>query len=309
MVNIRTQPGIAFWKHAAFCAFALALSAVPLGAQRGGGSGASRGSTGAAPSGNSGVPTYQPGVQPNTQTNMDPDAPMTTTQPLPKAVIVEDETCLPWNLSDVRGATVSAIRLGVPSKARNEYNKACDAFKKKELPAAEQHVRGAIQDYSNYVAAWVMLGQVLQDEQKMAEAHDACSQALSVDPTYLPPYLCMADLLDRQSQWDDLVALSDRFSGLNLVGDRYAYYYRAEAFFHTSKLSEAQKNASKALAIDDEHHLPDLYFLLAQIYGKQGDVVDAAAQVREFLKFSNNRLEKDAAKQYLSELQSQQTAK
>jgi len=90
----------------------------------------------------------------------------------------------------MRGATVSAIRLGVPSKARSDYEKACGAFKKKKFTEAEQHVRVAIEKYSNYQAAWVMLGQVLQDEQKMNEAHDACLQALSVDPTYLPPYLC-----------------------------------------------------------------------------------------------------------------------
>lgn len=222
---------------------------------------------------------------------------------------VEDEACLPWDLSDVRGATVSAMRLGVPSKARKEFDKACGALKKKKLPEAERNARDAIQKYSKYLAAWVILGQILEDEQKMNEAHDACSQAMSLDATYLPPYLCLADLLERQNQWGDLLTLSDRFAGLNLVGDRYAYYFRAEAYFHTYKLTEAQKNATEALAIDEEHHLPDLFFLLARIYGQQGDVFDAAAQVRQFLKISKSGQDKDAARQYLSELQSQQTAK
>jgi tetratricopeptide (TPR) repeat protein len=305
MLVTRGQPRIAFWRHVAFCALTLAMSSVPLRAQRGGAAGASRGSVGGTENGNFGGSPTQPAAQPNSQ----PGVPTPSIEPLPKPEIVEDETCLPWNLSDVRGATVSAMRLGVPSKARSEYDKACDAFKKKKLPEAEQHVRGAIQKYSNYVAAWVMLGQVLQDEQKMGEAHDACSQAITVDPTYLPPYLCLADLLQRQNQWDGLLALSDRFSGLTLVGDRYAYYFRATAYFHTYKLPEAQKNASEALAIDEEHHLPGVYFLLAQIYGQQGDVTDAAAQVRQFLKFSNSGEEKDAARQYLSELQSQQSEK
>ena len=66
----------------------------------------------------------------------------------------------------MRGATVSAIRLGVPGKARSQYEKACDAFKKKKMTEAEQHVRDAIQKYPKYPAAWVMLGQVLQDEQR-----------------------------------------------------------------------------------------------------------------------------------------------
>jgi tetratricopeptide (TPR) repeat protein len=230
-------------------------------------------------------------------------------EPLPKPVVIEDETCLPWDLPDMRGATVSAIRLGVPSKARNDYEKACGAFKRKKLPEAEQHVRDAIQKYSNYGAAWVMLGQVLQDEQKMNEARDACSQALSVDPSYLPPYLCLAGLLDRENQWGDLLTLSGRFLGMNPVADRYAYYYRAIAHFHLYNLPEAQKNVLQAIAIDSEHHQPGLYFLSAQIYGEQGDVDDAAAQIRQFLKLSNGRQDKDAAKRYLAELQLKQNAK
>ena len=74
-------------------------------------------------------------------------------------------------------------------------------------------------------------------------------------------------------------------------------------------LPSAQKNASQAIAIDTEHHQPGLYFLLAQIYGEQGDVADAAIQIRQFLKYNNFRQDKDAAKAYLAKLQSQQAAK
>ena len=42
-------------------------------------------------------------------------------QPFPKATVVEDETCLPWAISAVRGATVSVARLAVPSKARKDF--------------------------------------------------------------------------------------------------------------------------------------------------------------------------------------------
>jgi len=313
MVLFRNKPGIACLKRVVFWALAIALSAVPIRAQKGsppsggaGGAGGSRGSSGAPPprSSRPDVSITQPGM-PNTQPGVF-SPPM---EPLPKPMVVEDETCLPWDLPDIRGATVSAIRLGVPSKARNEYEKACGAFKRKKLPEAEQHVRDAIDKYSNYLAAWVMLGQVLQGEQKMKEAHDACSQALSVDPTYLPPYLCIAGLLERENQWGELLTVSGRFLGMNLVGDRYAYYYSAIAHFHLYDLPEAQKSVLRAIAIDSEHHQPGLYFLLAQIYGEQGDVANASAQIKQFLKYNNVRQDKDAAKQYLAKLQSQQTPK
>ena len=154
-----------------------------------------------------------------------------------------------------------------------------------------------------------MLGQVLQDEQKMDEAHDACSKPLSADPTYLPPYLCLAGLLDREKKWDDLLTWCDRFLGMNPAGDLYARYYRGLALFHLHNFPEAQKSVVQAIANDNEHHQPGLNFLLAQIYGEQGDLADATLQIRQFLKFSNSRQDKDSARQYLSELQSKLNTK
>jgi len=204
---------------------------------------------------------------------------------------------------------VSAVRLGVPGKARSQYQKACGAFKNKKLDEAEQRVRDAIQKYPKYPAAWVMLGEVLQDEQKLDDAHDACSQPLAVDPGYLPPYLCLAGLLNEEKKWDDLVALSDRFAGLSLTGDKYANYYRAIALLHLHNLPEAQKSALKCIAMDTEHHQPAFFFLLAQIYGEQGDLGDAALQINQYIKFARSKQDKDTAKEYLSELQSQQNTK
>jgi hypothetical protein len=310
MIALLNQPGIVRLRPVAFWALAIALSALPIRAQKGGppggGSGGSRGTPGGGTSGRPVPPPIQPGwTRPNSQ----PEVLISTPEPLAKPVVVEDEACLPWDLPEVRGATVSAIRLGVPAKARSQYEKACGSFKKKKLTEAEQHARDAIQKYSNYSAAWVMLGQVLQDEQKMDEAHEACSKPISVDPTYLPPYLCLAGLLNLEKKWDDLLAWSDRFLGVNPAGDMYADYYRGLSLFHLHKLPEAQKSVLAAIAIDSEHHQPGLYFLLAQTYGEQGDVVDATLQVQQFVKFSTSKQDKDDAREYLSELQSHQNTK
>jgi tetratricopeptide (TPR) repeat protein len=310
MAVIRIQSRIACLKPVALWTLAIVLFVLPIRAQKGtpptGGSGG--GSRGTPGGGTSSRPVFVP-IQPRTEPNTEPRVILPTTEPLPKPVVAEDESCLPWALPDVRGATVSAVRLGVPSKARSQYEKACGAFKKKKLTEAEQHARDAIQMYSNYPAAWVMLGEVLQDEQKMDEAHDACSRPLTVDPTYLPPYLCLAGLLDREKKWGDLLTWSDRFAGLNPAGNRYAYYYRGLALFRLHNLPEAQKSIVQAIASDSEHHPPGLNFLLAQIYAEQGDLVDATFQIQQFLKLSNSRQDKDSAKAYLSDLQSRLNAK
>jgi hypothetical protein len=65
----------------------------------------------------------------------------------------------------------------------------------------------------------------------------------------------------------------------------------------------------QAVALDAEHHQPGLNFLLAQIYGQQRDLADATLQIQQFLKYSKSKQNKDSAREYLSELQSQLNAK
>jgi len=80
--------------------------------------------------------------------------------------MIDSESCNSWTESGVHSPTVSAKRLAVPNKATSEYQKACGAFKGKRFMDAEEHLRKAIEAYPDYPAAWVVLGQVLESENK-----------------------------------------------------------------------------------------------------------------------------------------------
>jgi tetratricopeptide (TPR) repeat protein len=226
--------------------------------------------------------------------------------PLPKPSVTEDETCMPWSLSQIRGATVSVVRLQVPDKARSEYEKGCGDFRKKKMADAEQHVRSAIEKYSNYVAAWVMLGQVLAAQQEADKAHEACSHANAADPTYLPPYLCLAEIDARSGNWEEILNVTKASLVLNPVGDVYANFYRAMAFFNLNRLPEAEKSALEAEGVDPEHKQAPVHYLLAQIYEAKGDLASAMAEVKQFMKISPDKQKVEEAKQYLAKLQAQQ---
>jgi len=290
------------WKQVTFLAVAFSFAVGPVLAQRS--DGGMRSGGGGAPSGGnaptlSGAPEL--GTQPMSQPGM--MQPLIGDSSMPRAQIVEDENCLPWALSSIRGATVSVMRLQVPDKARSEYDKACSDFRKKKFAEAEEHIRGAIEKYSNYVAAWVMMGQVLEAEQQVDKAHDACSHASAADPTYLPPYICLAELDTRSGHWDELLNVTNSALGLNPVGDMYAYFYRATAFFNTNKLPEAERSALMAEGMDRDHRQPTIHYLLAHIYEAKGDIASATAEAKQYLKFNQDKLKADQAKQYLAKLQ------
>lgn len=71
--------------------------------------------------------------------------------------------------------------------------------------------------------------------------------------------------------------------------------------------TEAKKSALQAVEIDVTHNEPSFYFLLAQIYKREGDSANAIAQLRQFLKHSTDRRQEDAAKRLLGKLESQQS--
>jgi tetratricopeptide (TPR) repeat protein len=220
-----------------------------------------------------------------------------------------DEKCFPWNLSQVRVSAVSVTRLKVPSKARDQFEKACDAFNKNKFAEAEQHARSAIDKFTDYSAAWVMLGVILEEQNKGQEARDACSHAATIEATYLPAYLCSAELSARTREWDRVLSLSEIALGLKSEGDSFAYYYRAMAYLHLDNLVEAKKSALQAAGIDRNHDDPSLHLLLAEVYEREGDNANAVAQLQQFLKRPTDRHQEAVAKQFLAKLESLQATK
>jgi tetratricopeptide (TPR) repeat protein len=199
--------------------------------------------------------------------------------------------------------SVSVTSLQIPSKAQKEYEEACAALKNKKLPEAEQHLHKATKINPNYVAGWVMLGQILETRQQTAGARDACSRASGADPSYLPAYLCLAEIAGREQEWNEVLNLTRRAFELDPVNDAYAYFFSAIAYFNLNQLPEAENNALKAEVIDRNHYEPLLQFLLAQIYEAKHDSVDAASHLREYLKLAPDFQDSDNLKKDLAEAQ------
>jgi tetratricopeptide (TPR) repeat protein len=183
---------------------------------------------------------------------------------------------------------VPSANLQAPAKAKKEYSAACASLKDQKYDAAEDHLRKALKQEPHFLAAWVTLGQLLAGRQRSDEARTACSQALSVDPGYLPPYLCLTDIAARSEAWDEALQLSARALELEPRNDFIAYGYNAAAYLNLHKLPEAERSALRALEIDKNNADPRVHFLLAQIYEAKKDLVNEAAQLREYLKFADS---------------------
>ena len=227
--------------------------------------------------------------------------PVFSNEPALKSQGKEDESCFPWDISQVRGATVSVIRLMIPLNARREFAKACQDFNKQKLAEAEQHVRNAIGNDGKYVAAWVMLGEILVALRKDEEAQAACLRANGIDSTYLPPYICLAEIDLRVGHWEEALNVTKAALGLNPTGDSYAYVYRAIADLELNRLAEAEQCAIEAIAVVGQRDAA-AHYLLANIYEAEGKRGAAASEVRSFLKINRDKQKDQQGKRYLASL-------
>jgi tetratricopeptide (TPR) repeat protein len=215
------------------------------------------------------------------------------------------ESCSLWAVVGAQGATVSAARLQVPGKAKDEYRKACGDLKGNKPSSAEEHLRKAVRDYPQYTDAWVLLGQVLAAAKRIEDARGACSQASSVDSDYAPAYLCLAEVSAQQQKWDQTLDLAEHALALDRVENVYGHFYSAMAEFHLSDLPAAERNALQTIDADRLHRVPQAHLLLAQIYGARHNLPDAAAQLRAYLKVAPNSPDSAGVRKSLAELEGQ----
>jgi tetratricopeptide (TPR) repeat protein len=214
-----------------------------------------------------------------------------------------DDSCLLPPLNLTTAPVVSAGQLQIPAKAKQKYLKACAALKNQKTTDAEKYLRSAVQAFPKYAVAWVTLGQLLAAQQRTEEARSACLQGSTVDSSYVPAYLCLADIAVRAHDWDEVLKLSTHALELDPGNNAVAYEYHAAANLNLRNLVEAEKSGLRALEIDKDHREPRVYFVLAQIYEAKHEPANEAAQLREYLKYATNPDDVAMVKQYLSELE------
>jgi tetratricopeptide (TPR) repeat protein len=220
-------------------------------------------------------------------------------------LIGQGGNCFLPPLNGLDRSSVGVTDLQAPSKAQREEMEGCAALRNNKAVEAEAHLRKAVKEWSKYSAPWVVLGQILEAQQKLDRAYDACSKPLTDDPKYLPAYLCMADVSAHSEKWNQVLQLSNRALELDPSNNAVAYDYNAAANLHLHRLPEAEKSALKALEIDKNNTDPRVHFLLAQIYAAQGDREKEAAQLREYLKFASDPNDVAMVKGYLTKLEAQ----
>ncbi len=117
----------------------------------------------------------------------------------------EESNCFLPPLDRIHNLTIGIAALEMRKKARGEYEKVCDALSERKFEQAEKTLRKATEKYPDYSALWVLLGQVLENRQQLQDAREACGHASPANSSYLPGYLCLADIASRSGDWSEVL--------------------------------------------------------------------------------------------------------
>jgi tetratricopeptide (TPR) repeat protein len=211
-------------------------------------------------------------------------------------------------MSPVVSGVVSVDRLDVSVGARQSFSEACAAVLKKDFSAAQHELNQTIKLAPKLAPAWVLLGQTQKEQKKMAQALESCMQAQSIDSSYLPAYLCLADLAAHQNNWARTAELTNQALAMHPVRAPGAYYLNALADFYLGQASLAEKSALQALKDSGPEQKPPLHWLLAKIYEARGDRAAEADQLREYLKVAPKAPDAPTVRQILKQIESQGTS-
>jgi tetratricopeptide (TPR) repeat protein len=208
-------------------------------------------------------------------------------------------------VSSGAGNSISAIALKAPKDARAEYDKGREDFSKKKYDDAEKHLAKAVDKYPQYASAYDLRGRVQRAMQKNDEAEKSFRSAIDADKEYVPPYLHLAALQASRGKWDDVVQFSDQAIKLDDRSYAEPYYFNAVAHLKLNQVAEAQKNLTKLLEVDKEHHFPKGDLMLGNILRAQGDKAAAIGHFQNYIRYEPVAADAARVKAFLQEYENE----
>ncbi len=208
--------------------------------------------------------------------------------------------------SDGSGSTISVVRLRVPDKARDRYNKAVQAFTRGKLDQAEKAIGQSLAIDAENPEALTLRGMIgLRNGNAVAALGDF-QRSIDIDPSYEPAYTAMSSVLNSQGRYDEAARTTERAVAIN-PNAWQGYFEMAKAMLGKGLYQKALEIANKAEALAPTGvagvHLLKAYALLPLKLYK-----DAGNELQAFLKHAPKNQDMSGVKMLLAKVQAAEEA-
>ena len=195
---------------------------------------------------------------------------------------------------------VPAVRLNIPHKAKDEYNKAEKALKKNDAQAAELHLKQAIGLYPNYDLAYFALGKLELDAGLRDPAKAYFEQAVKLNDAFTEAQRELAKILLAEKNYTAaepalLAALRSE------PGDLWTLSFAALAELELGKYAEALACASRVHSVKHDGYA-SVHLIAARSLEALNRPGEAIAEYRQYLAEAPNGSNAERARQGLARL-------
>ncbi|HLY92057.1 MAG TPA: tetratricopeptide repeat protein [Candidatus Angelobacter sp.] len=185
-------------------------------------------------------------------------------------------------MGDAKGSTISVTSMAAPREAMKAYEKA-QRLKQEKPAEAEKELDKAVQIYPQFAAAWMLLGELHRQRERLDEARTEYARAMAADPQYVNPVYGLATIAMQEKKWDEAVQRTEQVVKMNAFAFPLAYFFNAAANYNQQKFDAAEESARKYKTLDPEHSHPDVCLLLSYVYSRKQDYAAAAREIRQYL--------------------------
>jgi len=200
------------------------------------------------------------------------------------------------------GTEFSITSKDTPSNALKAFDKARADWLAQNPDGAQRNLKKAVQAYPGFAEAWLQLGKI-QKASDPKSAQESFSKALAADPKFVLPYEQLAGLAVQAGKWQETIDNTSQALLLDPAGTSTLWYYDALAKFQLGKTDEANVSASKSLAIDPRHSVPNTEQLLAVILSRKADYSGALQHLKNCLSYVPAGPQADLVRQQIAQLE------
>ncbi|MDQ3820533.1 MAG: tetratricopeptide repeat protein [Acidobacteriota bacterium] len=195
-----------------------------------------------------------------------------------------------YELSNHIENAIPAMRLAIQRDPRSEsyrFRYAMILVDAKTPAAAAIRLQEALKEFPRSARLWFALGVAHNAEQKGAEAVEAFSRALEIDPHFAPALADLGASLEEQGRYSEAIGYYER--ALAVDEKQYiVHYLLGEALIkqNPEESSRAEEHLTRAAALEPE--FAEAYLSLGKIYARKGRLSEAVAEFEHAIKLDPN---------------------
>jgi tetratricopeptide (TPR) repeat protein len=199
---------------------------------------------------------------------------------------------------------VAASSLAAPKNAQKAFAKGLEAEKAgKKNEEAARALEEAVHLYPQYAEAWCELGKVQEHMQEDAEARKSFDMALSVDASYTPPYMRIAQMDEKAKDWKGLAEITDKLIQIAPDSDPDVFLFSSAANYNLKNMAAAEQSARAGLKVDTMHRVPKFWYILGVLLANRGDLAGAIDMYKDYLQYAPDGPDAATVRKQLAEVQ------